>query len=90
MELIKFFAVVSFVITDFSPGAWQNLYVFVKPHTSMEQCVSYVRDNKELLFSKAANVYNYTKQPDTIYCVGEDKLKEIMKEMTNGSKTQDI
>ena len=40
MDLIKFFAVVSFVVTDPSPNAWQNLYVFTKEHDIKAQCVS--------------------------------------------------
>jgi len=90
MDLIKFFAVVSFVVTDPSPNAWQNLYVFTKAHNSMKECVSYVRDNQQLLFSKAAYNYQFTKQPDTIYCLSQEKIKQLFEELDNGSKTKDI
>ena len=90
MDLIKFFAVVSFVVTDPSPNAWQNLYVFTKEHDSKAECVSYVKQNKNILFEKAIQNYDYKKQPHSIYCITMEQLRDVIEEDTNGSKTQDI
>ena len=90
MDLIKFFAVVSFVVTDPSPNAWQNLYVFTKEHDSKAQCVSYVKQNKTILFEKAAENYDFQKIPHSIYCITMEQLREVIEDDINGSKTQDI
>ena len=90
MDLIKFFAVVSFVVTDPSPNEFQNLYVFTKEHDSKLACHSYVQENKNILFEKALINYNYEKTPHSIYCITMEQLRQVIEEDINGSKTQNL
>ena len=75
----KFFMIVSFILTD--PTVIDRpLYVFEKPSfNSYSECFSYVQRNNLLLYNKAIRSYNLKYEPEAIYCLNGEAIKDLFK-----------
>ena len=72
-----YFLVVSFVMQN--PTALDRpLFVYYKPNfESYEQCYSYANKNNKIIYGRAAHHYNYELQPESIYCITGEQVKDI-------------
>ena len=74
---MKFFIIVSFIMGN-TMALDRPLYVFKNPvFESAEECHAYVKVMHQLIYSQATASYNYKHQPEAIYCLPTDKVKEI-------------
>ena len=54
------------------------LYIFAKPSfDSVCECDEYVTVMNRLIYSQATASYNYKHEPEAIFCLPKDKVKEI-------------
>jgi len=73
---MKFFIVVSFVMT--SLGVDRPMYVFRKPtFDSMNDCKAYVSVKYMDIYKVASSSYNFKLKPEAIWCIDNDKMKEM-------------
>jgi len=74
---MKFFIIVSFIMGN-TMALDRPLYVFKNPSfETAAECHDYVQVMQQLIYSQAAASYQYKHQPEAIYCLPTDKVKEI-------------
>ena len=76
---MKFFLVVSFLMTNMY-DIERPLYIFKTPSfEKMEECQEYVSGNYMDIYKVASASYNYEHTPEAIYCLTTDAVKNIFK-----------
>ena len=87
---MKFFIIVSFVMAN-KMAADRPLFIFKQPFfDSVLECNQYVSVMHQRIYTTASASYNFKYQPDAIYCLPTDKVKEIFNynyEDENNEKT---
>ena len=74
---MKFFIIVSFIMGN-TMALDRPLYIFAKPSfDSVSECHEYVTVMNRLIYSQATASYNYKHEPEAIFCLPSDKVKEI-------------
>ena len=76
---MKFFLVVSFLMTN-TYEIERPLYIFKTPSfEKMEECQKYVSGNLMDIYRVASASYNFKHTPEAIYCLTTDTVKDIFK-----------
>ena len=72
-----YFLVVSFVMQN--PTALDRpLFVYYEPYfKSYAQCHSYVQENNQAIYFKAAQSLGRNHVPESIYCITGDQVKQM-------------
>lgn len=74
---MKFFIIVSFVMAN-EMALDRPLFIFKQPvFDSVVECNQYVSVMHQRIYTQASASYNFKHQPDAIYCLPTDKVKEI-------------
>tara|TARA_B100002019_G_C21108278_1_gene517081 strand:+ start:576 stop:842 length:267 start_codon:yes stop_codon:yes gene_type:complete len=74
---MKFFIIVSFVMAN-TMALDRPLFIFKQPvFDSVLECNQYVSVMHQRIYTQASASYNFKHQPDAIYCLPDDKVKEI-------------
>ena len=74
---MKFFIIVSFVMAN-KMALDRPLFIFKQPvFDSVVECNQYVSVMHQRIYTQASASYNFKHQPDAIYCLPTDKVKEI-------------
>ena len=74
---MKFFIIVTFIMGN-TMALDRPLYIFAKPSfDTVTECHEYVAVMNRLIYSQATASYNYKHEPEAIFCLPSDKVKEI-------------
>ena len=74
---MKFFIIVSFIMAN-TMAADRPLYIFKTPSFDTQQeCTQYVEVMHQRIYTQASASYNFEYQPEAIFCLPTDKVKEI-------------
>ena len=75
---MKWFVIVVMTTQLNSGGELETpLFIPYLEFDSKEQCVSYVQDNKDILFYKSFEKYGKTIPPKMINCIDKDAMKKL-------------
>ena len=74
---MKFFIIVSFVMAN-TMALDRPLYIFKQPSfETQDQCNQYVSVMHQRIYTQASASYNFKHQPEAIFCLPTEKVKEI-------------
>ena len=76
---MQFFIIVSFVMAN-AMALDRPLFVFKEPiFETKDQCNQYVQVMHQRIYTQASASYNFKLQPEAIFCLPTEKVKEIFK-----------
>ena len=74
---MKFFIIVSFIMAN-EMSLDRPLFIFKQPvFDSVIECNQYVSVMHQRIYTTASASYNFKHQPEAIYCLPTNKVKEI-------------
>jgi len=81
---MDFFIVISFIMNNVAID--RPVYIFKEPNFDNKQvCELYVRKYEQRLIMQAGAAYNFELDPEAIFCINKEQVKEIFK-YNNGKK----
>jgi len=81
---MNFFIVISFIMNNVATD--RPVYIFKEPNFDNKQvCELYVRKYEQRLIMQAGAAYNFELDPEAIFCITKEQVKEIFK-YNNGKK----
>ena len=81
---MDFFIVISFIMNNVAID--RPVYIFKEPNFDNKQvCELYVRKYEQRLIMQAGAAYNFELNPEAIFCITKEQVKEIFK-YNNGKK----
>lgn len=81
---MNFFIVISFIMNNVAID--RPVYIFKEPNFDNKQvCELYVRKYEQRLIMQAGAAYNFELNPEAIFCISKEQVKEIFK-YNNGKK----
>ena len=76
---MKFFIIVSFVMAN-TMALDRPLFIFKQPvFDTQDECNQYVSVMHQRIYTQASASYNFEHQPEAIFCLPTEKVKEIFK-----------